>query len=568
MAWELNNLEISTKNSVLEGEVLEEILKKVNQRKGYDLNDSEIFIPRYFYRIIGIENSEEDYYNYLYTLDKELTKLGKLYLSLKDGLPNVEATSEFDKNFSIVWNKICSFEDITSENVTLVIRNSELLPKFPNEVLEKQLYENMIGTLDYYMEVNNQELDPVEFKRLLREQLLWLNKYFYNLFISFDYGGTNPKVLYYGTIDCIQAYFLIFLSSLGCDILYFNPLTDDTLSLVDFNEIFSHQKNLNRRVNLEPFPKEKIVDRLTTVAFEASKSIDKALHSDESLCYKPWQLTAYKPIPVTLKSTYDEIYLWLPEESKTRLGFNVEDGCVYLPNIFCKVSGTTENLSTYWKQVNSITNLEQEVMFFDKFPIIGVSYDQSKGVNFLKNLMNEMLTTREERFVLEKICREISRLKLPSELTESCLKTHKDWPYGNLRDTLQESIARNIVLLWNKPRVKNSTMTIDEIRCCTLLLLLNIPNEFLETLMRFDYAFSIPKLVLYINEKSGELSFFDCILLSFLNLMCLDIVIYTPSGYNDIENYIEEKYYDIHKLKNIQFNLKYKGKSLFSKLFS
>ncbi|WP_242947132.1 YceG family protein [Clostridium haemolyticum] len=37
--------------------------------------------------------------------------------------------------------------------------------------------------------------------------------------------------------------------------------------------------------------------------------------------------------------------------------------------------------------------------------------------------------------------------------------------------------------------------------------------------------------------------------------MCFDIVIFTPTGYNDIECNISKHYYDTYKLEKVKFNL-------------
>ncbi|MGK0467843.1 YceG family protein, partial [Clostridium sp.] len=72
----------------------------------------------------------------------------------------------------------------------------------------------------------------------------------------------------------------------------------------------------------------------------------------------------------------------------------------------------------------------------------------------------------------------------------------------------------------------------------------------------------------------------DSIMLCFLNLFGLDITILTPTGYNNIEGKINEKFYDIHKLEQVEFNLplpnfddekkytKEKGKGFLSNIFN
>jgi len=103
---------------------------------------------------------------------------------------------------------------------------------------------------------------------------------------------------------------------------------------------------------------------------------------------------------------------------------------------------------------------------------------------------------------------------------------------------------------------------------------LNLDKEILELIQTFDYPNKIPKLIIFDNDEN-VFSEEDAIVLAFLNLMCFDILIFTPTGYNNIESRIIQKYYDIHKLEKIKLdfeismleNSKAKINSLFKGLF-
>ena len=103
-------------------------------------------------------------------------------------------------------------------------------------------------------------------------------------------------------------------------------------------------------------------------------------------------------------------------------------------------------------------------------------------------------------------------------------------------------------------------------------VLVNLDKSILQLLQSFDYQEEVPKIVIYNNEKNGNISYEDSIMLSFLNAMGVDILIYNPSGYTDIERYIYSDMYDIHHLEDVSFNLDFKKyeakkKSFFKNLF-
>jgi hypothetical protein len=98
-------------------------------------------------------------------------------------------------------------------------------------------------------------------------------------------------------------------------------------------------------------------------------------------------------------------------------------------------------------------------------------------------------------------------------------------------------------------------------------------------MQQYDYPSKIPKLLIYANNES-IFSDEDSIMLCYLNLFGIDITILTPTGYNNIEGKIHEKFYDTHRLEEVNFNLsvpdlnsekkytKEKAKSFLSNIFN
>jgi hypothetical protein len=70
----------------------------------------------------------------------------------------------------------------------------------------------------------------------------------------------------------------------------------------------------------------------------------------------------------------------------------------------------------------------------------------------------------------------------------------------------------------------------------------------------FDFTREIPKIVAYDSTKE-IFSEEEIIALIFFNLCGLDILILTPTNYNNIEHLIKEESFDIHQLADVQFDL-------------
>jgi len=64
---------------------------------------------------------------------------------------------------------------------------------------------------------------------------------------------------------------------------------------------------------------------------------------------------------------------------------------------------------------------------------------------------------------------------------------------------------------------------------------------------------------------TGTLSRSDAAFLLLLNQFGIDLILYNPTGHNDIENYLETSLFDIHWLEDVVFDLEYKEPSIFKK---
>jgi hypothetical protein len=530
--WSLNKLDIEAVHTELTDDIVRDLKTPVAQRKNFRHNPYVVTIPRYFYRFIGIKSNEEDYYERLYRLDKELIKYGNLYRRYDNGL---------DKNISLmtqnklgeIWGKIVPSPEMdTSYLISLMIDNN-LMPVLSNTVLLEQVKSYFKGLLDYYVKLNNNELEE-SIKLIVNYCAHWMQIYIADLFSNFDYIGINPKILFYGDITKEECFFLNLLSTLGCDILYFNPNNSGLFNEVDKYNSFSKEILYSMRRELKPFP-EGIRERVKTTAYSAKEELNRTLFSEESSFYRPWQFSDYSIKAITLKTTYEEINLWGKEKAMIRDGWKIENRRVYIPNIFAKINGTHSDIDKYWKEVNEIICQKNAMFYYKKLPIIDVvplEYGKYEYV-FPDEPYSE--------FDVEKL------LRAPW------------WKYKELRTGLQRTIAEKIRDVCIHPLVMNIGDEDErDFQVDIFSVLINLELPFQQLLQGFDYPEEVPKIIIYNNEKNGNLSYEDCIMLTFMNSMGVDIVIYNPSGYTDIENYIYQELYDIHRLEKVSFNLEYK----------
>lgn len=537
--WSLNNHRIEVVQAHSEKDLLESIQEPVRDRNSFVHDGQRVTIPRYFLRIIGVEDQEKDYHNYLFDLDKSLQRQGELYLRVTEGFDE-SFDKELLREMNLAWSALLLLPEVTGKIITDHFYNTGLLVDFPNEYTAKQLRGNLQGLLEYYFEVNRYDIDPNELKAVVFYLVSWSHLYVKRLFTNFDYQHINPKILYYGDISKEEILFLIYLSSMGCDVLYFHPQRE-----VHFEEVdrgFSAKVEFPRKMALQPFPKKRTVERATTVAYGASEQINDLLGGEESLYYRPWALIDAPTQAVTLKTTYPEVAPLAKEPAMVRPEWQVADGVVHIPNIFAKVSGTHRSKNQYWKEV----------------------YDLMEARNTL-NFKTLPISAKPERDYYQEY---FQLIDTKGHLLEEKLLSWTRWPYQHLPTGLQKRLAHEICEICNRTEVTHLSIQQKEpLKVKLLGKLLEVEEKFIKLVQTFDFPQEVPKIVIYNNETNGDLSFEDAIVLRLLNRLGLDVVIFNPTGHNDIENHLNTTFYDVHRLEQMEFNMAFKEKSFLSRFF-
>ncbi|WP_139903687.1 YceG family protein [Clostridium thermarum] len=528
---DFNKLDIQAINSELSDDMMRDIKTPVKDRRGFNYNSYVISIPRYFYRFLGIKTNEEEYYNNLYKIDRDIRTFTRLYMRFDKGLDRNIGLSMQNKLNEI--GKNINFDSgIDSSYIVNAIDNAGLFPSMSNPAFTLQMKNYFKVMLDYYMRTRA-ELQMQEFKLVLNYGVHWLNLYSKGLFDNFNYIDINPKVLYYGNITPEEAFFLIFLSTLGCDVLYFNPINAGSIAQVDKFNAFSREIIYLNRGEIKDFPQE-LKDRIKTTAYNAREELNKTLFDESGSFYRPWQFADYSIQSLTMRTTYEEVNLWAKEKAMIRDGWKVENKTVFIPNIFAKISGTHEDIDKYWKEVNEIVE-QKNTKFINKLPIIEV--------------------VPLEYGKLQQVYPEHGK----ADFDTNKLMKMSWWKYKELRIGLQRAIAEKIKQLCLNPVVYNvENQPFRDFQVDIFSVLINLDLSMLQLLQSFDYPDQVPKIVIYNNEKNGNVSYEDCIMLSFMNAMGVDIMIYNPSGYTDIETYIYPDIYDVHHLEKVSFNLDFK----------
>lgn len=505
---------------------LEDILVPVPDRIGYISGNTQV-VPIYFYRILGVEGSEENdfniYKNELFRLDEQLTKYGR-YVRF-DGPILTPQNNEMSYFKNFIGSSLTQDAKALRKQGLSLFFNSRIFYGHSNYAA---IYNSLQQVLDLFLKYES-FVNTSKMETFVVKILIWLQRILPKLYPSNKIEKDIPKIIFYGDIKAHEVYFLIFLSLMGMDVLFIHtePAKDQRFSQIDPNNTFSKVIVHSNSFPIESFPLETKRIRKKTVTYEAKEEIDSFLYGEDVGIFRTRQFESGLTKPITLRTTHDEMKILWYEDAKIRPEFQVKNEIVYVPNIFVKVSGTYPQIEDYWKELFEMRDTANTV-FKDKVDFTPIRYSRQ-----------EMYSTSfvfDENGLIEK---------------EKLFK-HSSYKLSYLNQTVQDFIiSKTNELIKSDMFIQEMTT---DLRIKILMTVITMDKEFLRLIESFDFTGKVPKIVVYDN-KPANFTESDIILLCYFNLIGADILIYTPTNYNNIEAWINGNYFDIHQLPSVQFDL-------------
>ncbi|OCA88752.1 YceG family protein [Pseudobacillus wudalianchiensis] len=517
-----------------------ELTKPITERAQYQHENEEIQYSRVAARVLGAGFDETEYLLALYSLSQQ-PHVVVLSETLDKTMPN-ERFQAIQKIYHIIQNE----PKLSVNRFVAFLEGEELLPKYKQDPEFNRLVRSaLIDVFSLFQANHVGTFSHPEFRRVFLDMVKWIWNHLDPWVKEIAIEQDVPHVVWYGDISKSQAYFLYYLILLGMDVVILHPEGKDDFKEIDPENKWTVRTEYPSTMKLQPFPQEE-PKRQGTVAYRASKEIEQVLNHEGSAFYKPWQFRNHFPVSVILKTTYDEIFLLAKEKAFVRPGFSVDTEEVKIPNLFAKVSGVSKNRKEYWENMHRLTSRPNAVTI-TSFP-----YMQEGKANNQFHYRHALNKNQE----LD-----------PKKMIES-----NWWQYGQLHDGLQLGIAAAISRICAHPKIKPlAGETEEDLRLYLFTQAIRIPEEILNLLQTFDYSQDVPKIILYNNEKNGELSRADAALLLLLSEFGLDIILYNPPGHNDVERFIDKQYFDHHLLEEMVFNLPFqngkKDLSILSRIF-
>lgn len=451
-------------------------------------------VPLYFTAYIGYDD-EIMYKNMLFSLKEELTAKNKQFQIIENlSKPSYQDAAEYysiqKTNDSTMINAFASRISIKDNYGRTVLAQKALIDTLKN-INTNNLYNTAV------------------------QLSVWLKKFTSSVdFFQSDF----PIIIYFGNITSLELSLMSILSRTGFDVIYFSP-DKSVLPLLHQSDLFDMQIiECSESQSGMTFPDKLIKTKMATTAFNAERSLDNILYSDNTM-FRNYQFSMSRN--QTLRTTYEELGIMWHQQSMFRTGFDSKNNYVIVPNLFAKINGVhKDDIQAYYK----------EIAF--KLSPMSVYY---KTVPFFKPIMSN-----------DNYAPFYNGMKIDIE----ALKRSQYNKYDYMNDSVQYLILHKM-----QEVIDSGFIDVPPGDLIPLVIKtgLNIPNKLLQILQKFDFTKDIPKIVIV---SSGKKTFavFECILLVLFNMIGFDIIIYTPTGYKNIESFVRPEAFEAFNLGDFKYD--------------
>ncbi len=453
-------------------------------------DDPKLFYNGYI-RLKGVRD-KLDYLNDLHRFYQQLTAAGRAVTAVDGPLPKPEPD---ELNAIRRRSRYASPEE-------MIVDLAGNLPADAVDELQRMMQRAFIQVMRYAADA---QPNP---NRLLVSGVVLLcriRRWHGALFRGWKPRDVPVFILLGGCADADDALYVRWLARVPADVLLPVPnlekpcaLADDTLLELEGEESMA----------VAHFPRDDATMRLSTMAAHAEKDLDTLLYADSGI-YRNRQFA--RGNAVTLRTTYDELFILWDQELRYRPGFDAGADTVNMPVLYAKISGVEGGrLPEYWQKVRQLA--EKDALYARQLPLPCVKEEGAYQAMAQKALNN-------------------------GRINREALKRERRYPFGLLREALQAHIFDKLQLMLDRRLIRGTFVNGTEYT--VLSTALSMDKELLRMLQAFDFTRRNPKVVC-VDAREGGASLQDAIMLTLLNLIGFDIALFVPTGYQTIERFLAD----------------------------
>ena len=375
---------------------------------------------------------------------------------------------------SMNLNYLAGEEIILSENVLL----NKKIKRALTDVLQKELNKENIQAKKEYLFVKH---------------VVWLYER-----IAEHAFKTDAKIVFFGQLNDESLTHINILNEIGYHVLYLCPTIENLKPKADAQINFSEQLNNFNFHELMARGEKPNTNVIETSATRATREIEEMLYTGD-LVIKPWQYRDGTVTHLHLNAVLEDVWTFWNQEARFREGFRTDGDTVFVPSFALELHG--------------IYSEPQKTAEFLKLLTCSELTQLEKTVHFLnpRYTDNDMYTLA---FAMGQ-----------QGLSFAQLTKNKLYNLGTSTMDVQKFIFNKL----NEFYVEN----IKSLNQVTMLRLIanvvTMPLDYLKLIESFDFPFKIPKIVLFIPERT-QLPLDNYLFLKFMNSLGFDILILSPDG--------------------------------------
>ena len=344
----------------------------------------------------------------------------------------------------------------------------------------------------------------------------------------------SPKCFYYGDATKHEVYFMMMLHLMSFDVVYINPLRDDTWESVDTIGLSTKIKG-RQITKISPLAEltrnAKEIHEEHSVTLQMQREMDSMLFSEG--VYRPWQFRDGTTKSLFMKSTIIDLMNNYNEPAKVRAGFRTDGMLVTVPNLFFQIDGVYSDWKEYNRLVEICTSSENTIIITDAG----------------RSLAGHVVPHEEK---LKLVFCELSDGTMDSgELMKMDI-----YHWGKYRDALEDLMLEKINEMIRDWDCMFKNKISRELKFDIICDILSMDEKIIKMVDGFDYTGKIPKAVFFLeNEDFIE----DRILyiVGYMVTIGFDVVVFSPAGLMSIDSVFDPGRFNNERLDVMKYDCTY-----------
>lgn len=280
-----------------------------------------------------------------------------------------------------------------------------------------------------------------------------------------------------------------------------------------------------------------------TMAAGAAQRVAETLYNGDTLgMYRPGMFVTAES--VLFRTAFEEIELWVDKDVYLRPGFEGSFDRCKMPCMFKVIDGVNGNVSDYLRKIKSYVG--RKTLFVKHACDLKNSLCSSTPRMTIMHGTDVNGTKASDQFAFFK----------SGKLDKERIKKGINYSYGFMSNTKQDFLLDKVEEMLNDKTIDTSRFgDRQEYENFVLSALLNLDIEVLRMIQGMEFYNTNPSIILLLTDEN-TLTIEDVVLLKFMWSLGYDILVYVPTCYTSVENYVTNDFmYEKHVIGEAAYDV-------------